>query len=42
MFSLNRDYELMSSKKDSNTHCSEQDNKEPDSLDNEDLKDIPF
>jgi len=41
-FYLNGDYELMSSEKDSNTHCSEQDNKELDSLDNEDLKDIPF
>lgn len=41
-FYLNGDYELMSSEKDSNTHCHEQDNKELDSLDNEDLKDIPF
>jgi putative NIF3 family GTP cyclohydrolase 1 type 2 len=41
-FFVNGDYELMSSAKDSNTHGSEQDNKEPDSIDNEDLKDIPF
>lgn len=41
-FYLNGDYELMSSEKDSNTYCSEQYNKELDSLDNEDLKDMSF
>jgi putative NIF3 family GTP cyclohydrolase 1 type 2 len=41
-FYLNGDYELISSEKDSNAHFSEQNNKELDSLDNEDFKDIPF
>jgi hypothetical protein len=40
-FYLNGDYELMSSEKDSNPYCSEQD-KELELLDNEDLKDMPF
>jgi hypothetical protein len=37
-FYLNGDYELMSSETDSNNHFNEQNNKELDSLDNEDLK----
>ena len=41
-FYLNGDYELMSSEKDSNNHCNEQNDKELDSLDNEGLKDLPF
>ncbi len=41
-FYLNEDYELMNSEKDSNNHFNEQNNKELDSLDNEDLKDLPF
>ncbi len=41
-FYLNEDYELMNSEKDSNNHFIEQNNKEFDSLDNEDLKDLPF
>jgi hypothetical protein len=41
-FYLNGDYELMSSETDSGNHFSEQNNKELDSLDNEDLKDLPF
>jgi hypothetical protein len=32
----------MSSEKDSGNHFNEQNNKELDSLDNEDLKDLPF
>lgn len=41
-FYLNGDYELMSSETDSGNHFNEQNNKELDSLDNEDLKDLPF
>jgi len=41
-FYLNGDYELMSNENESNTHCSKQENKELDSLDNEDLKNITF
>lgn len=41
-FYMNGDYELIGREKDSNTYCSEQDNKELDSIDNEDLKNIPF
>ena len=41
-FYLNGDYELMNSEKDSNSHFNEQSNKELDSFDNEDLKDLPF
>jgi putative NIF3 family GTP cyclohydrolase 1 type 2 len=41
-FYLNGDYELMSSEKDSGNHFNEQNKKELDSLDNEDLKDLPF
>ena len=41
-FYLNGDYELMSSETDSGNHFNEQNNKKLDSLDNEDLKDLPF
>lgn len=41
-FYLNGDYELMSSETDSGNHFKEQNSKELDSLDNEDLKDLPF
>ncbi len=41
-FYLNGDYELMNTEKDSNNHFNEQNNKELDSLNNEDLKDLPF
>ena len=41
-FYLNGDYHLMSSEKDSNNHFNMQNNKELDSLDNEDLEDLPF
>ena len=41
-FYMNGDYDLISSEEESNTHCNEQDNKELDSIDNEDLKNIPF
>ena len=41
-FFINGDYELMSSEKDSNNHCHEQNNKILDSIDNEDLNDLPF
>ena len=41
-FYLNGDYELMNSEKDSNNIFNEQNNKELDSLVNEDLKDLPF
>jgi hypothetical protein len=37
-FYLNGDYELINSKKDSNNHFNEQNNKEPDSHDNDILK----
>lgn len=41
-FYLNGDYDLMNSEKDSNNHFNEQNSKEPDSLDKENLKDLPF
>ena len=41
-FYLNGDYELMNSEKDSNNHFKLQNNKEVDSPDNKDLKDLPF
>ena len=41
-FYLNGDYELMNSEKDVSNQFKEQDNKEPDSLHNEDLKNLPF
>jgi len=41
-FYLNGDYELMSSETDSGNHFNEQNNKKLDSLDNEDLKYLPF
>ena len=41
-FYLNEDYELMNSEKDSDNHFNEQNNKELNSLDNEDIKDLPF
>jgi len=41
-FNLNGDYELMNSEKDANNHFNEQNNKELDSPDNENLKDLPF
>lgn len=41
-FYLSVDYELMNSEKDSNNIFNEQNNKELDSLDNEDLKDLLF
>lgn len=41
-FYLNGDYHLMSSEKDSNHKCNEQNIKELDSLDNADLDDLPF
>jgi putative NIF3 family GTP cyclohydrolase 1 type 2 len=40
-FYLNGDYELMNNEKDSNNNFSKQNNKEPGSLDNADLKDLP-
>ncbi|HAM99924.1 MAG TPA: hypothetical protein DCQ26_15080 [Marinilabiliales bacterium] len=41
-FYLNGDYELMNSENDSNNHFNEKNSKEPDSPDNEYLKDLPF
>ena len=41
-FYLNGDYELINSAKDFNNHFKEQDNKEPDSVDNEGLENLPF
>ncbi len=41
-FYMNGDYELMSIEKDSNNHFDEQNNIELDSIDKEDLKDLPF
>jgi len=41
-FYLNGDYELMNSEKDSNYQLNEQNDKELDSPDNNDLKDLPF
>jgi putative NIF3 family GTP cyclohydrolase 1 type 2 len=41
-FYLNGDYELMSSEKDSNNHCNEQNREESDLPDNENLNDLPF
>lgn len=41
-FYLNGDYHLMSSEKDSNNPCNEQNRKKSDLHDNEDEKDLPF
>ena len=41
-FYLNADYELMNSENDSNNHFNEKNSKEPNSLDNKNLKDLPF